>query len=359
LDDTAPTYVVTQQDAATAPLPAVGAKAATLAKLAREGIPVPPFFVVSSEAFALHLQANDIGWPLTEEAPVEPDTAADTTQAAGLRDRIRTAAVPDAVAGQVVDAYEALCRASGRDQVAVRSSASDEDSAWASFAGQFVSILGVDGSAALLDAVRACWASSLSERALRYRAGLATPFPPGEPSPTPGWRGPSFGVVVQSQVDSCKAGVAFTVHPLEPDGDLSYVEANFGTGESVTGGLVNPDGITVSRSTLEVVEARIGSKRRMTTTVPRPAGSTRSPGSLGSPGSPGEGGTVVVDLEESMRRSAVLSDDEVRRVVEIGLRLEELLGCPQDVEWAFDSDRFWVLQSRPVTTLDRTRQKEG
>lgn len=343
MDDTPPaTYVVTQQDGATAPLRSVGAKAAALARIAREGIAVPAFFVVSSDAFALHLAAAGIEWPASAGPPGSPNGSSDPAQVPALRDRIRTAPVPDPVARQAVEAYEALCSASGRDQVAVRSSASEEDSASASFAGQFASILGVRGPVALLDAVRECWASSLSERSLRYRAGLAASAAAAAPAAThSATSGPGFGVVVQVQVPSHKAGVAFTVHPLEPGGDLSYVEANFGTGESVTSGLANPDGVTVRRSTLEIVETRIGTKRRMTTIAPDPA--------IGPAGPAGRGGSVVVDVDEARRQSQVLTDAEAREIAAVGLRLEQVLHGPQDVEWAFDDDGLWVLQSRPVT----------
>ena len=188
-------------------------------------------------------------------------------------------------------------------------------------------ILGVAGAVRLLDAVKECWASYLSARSLGYRAGRSMPL--GDI--------PSFGVVVQVQVRAGKAGVAATVHPLEPDGDLLYIEANFGTGESVTGGLASPDAVSVSRSTLRVVEARIGTKRRMTRVAPES----------------GPGRSIVEDVDDDRRRSRVLTDAEARQIAEVGLRLEELLHGPQDVEWAWGSDGLWVLQSRPITALHR------
>jgi pyruvate,water dikinase len=287
--------------------------------MAGEGIAVPPFHVLPSGAFALHLAANQIRWPTSAEEIADPG------HVAALRDHIREAPVPEVLARQALEAYEELCSASGHDQVAVRSSAGEEDSASASFAGQFSSILGVAGLLQLLDAVKECWASYLSARSLRYRAGRSIPF----------GQTPSFGVVVQVQVHPGKGGVAATVHPLEPDGDLIYIEANFGTGESVTGGLANPDAVSVSRSTLRVVEARIGTKRRMTRVAP----------------DSGPGRSIVEDVDDDRRRSRVLTDAEARQIAEVCLRLEALLDGPQDVEWAFDPDGLWVLQSRPITAL--------
>lgn len=316
-DGASSSEVVSRQDISDASVPSVGAKAATLARMAREGVPVPDFYVISSDAFALHLAENNISWPRSVDGLSDPG------HLAALRHHIREAPVPEAVAEPALEAYEGLCSVSGHDQVAVRSSGGEEDSASASFAGQFSSILGVRGSIDLLDAVRECWASYLSDRSLGYRAGPGTPLD----------QVPSFGVIVQVQVFSQKAGVLFTVHPLEPDSGMSYIEANFGTGESVTGGLATPDAITISRSSMDVLEVRIGTKRRMTSI------------SLESRGS------SVVDVDDSKRQSTVLTDSESRRIARMGLRLETLLDGPQDIEWAFDSEGLWILQSRPVTGI--------
>jgi pyruvate,water dikinase len=205
------------------------------------------------------------------------------------------------VSGAVLDAYDRFGLAGGPPAVAVRSSGAEEDSVTASFAGQFASVLGVQGHAALLDALKECWASYLSPRSLAYRAqhgiGLGVQ--------------PRFGVIVQAQVFAARAGVVFTVHPLEPEGDAACIEANRGTGDSVVGGLATPDTLTVSRSSGNVVDEHIGSQRH----------------------------------------APVLTDVEAREVLELGLRIEEVLGGPQDIEWAYDGKRLWILQARPITAL--------
>jgi phosphoenolpyruvate synthase/pyruvate phosphate dikinase len=307
--------VLGRHDLVGAALGSVGAKAVTLARMGREGIPVPDFYVIASGALALHLADNGISWPSSEDVLTDPE------RLATLRRDIRAAPMPETIARHVLEAYDRLRSSSGHDTVAVRSSAGDEDSASASFAGQFSSILGVAGRVELLDAVKECWASSLSGRSLGYRASRGAPL--GE--------APSFGVIVQVQVFSQKAGVLFTVHPADPDGATSYIEANFGTGESVTGGLATPDGLAVSRSSAEVVEARIATKRRMTVI------------------SPASRGGRVVDVDDARTSCPVLTQPEIAEIVHTGLRIEELLGGPQDVEWAIDSGGLWILQSRPVT----------
>jgi pyruvate,water dikinase len=305
--------VLDQQESRTAPVGSVGAKAATLARLAYEGVPVPEFFVVPSTALSIHLEANGIVWPGSEDA-------ADGSEALG--NELRAAPVPATVSRPVLDAYDRLCVTSGRPMVAVRSSGAEEDSAGASFAGQFASVLGVQGHAALLEALKACWASYLSPKSLRYRAQRGFVIGPE----------PHLAVIVQVQVFSMKSGVLFTVHPLEPRRDTACIEANFGTGDSVAGGLATPDTLTVSRSDGEVVETHIGTKHRMT--------------SVSS-----EKGTAVVEVEDSKGTSAVLTDAEARELLRLGLRIEQLLGGPQDIEWAYEDGRLWILQARPITAL--------
>jgi phosphoenolpyruvate synthase/pyruvate phosphate dikinase len=308
------------RDEAASALPSsVGAKAATLARLARAGVPVPDFSVLSSRAFALHLAENRIPWPAPGNLP------ADLARLRALREQIRAAPMPEAVSRPALEAYDRLCSMSGHGQVAVRSSGGEEDAASTSFAGQFSSILGVESHVDLLDAVKECWASYLSDRSLSYRAGLGMALGPA----------PSLGVMIQVQILSEKAGVLFTVHPLEPDEGTSCIEANFGTGESVVGGLVTPDVIAISRSNAQVIESRIATKRRMTSV------------------SPGSRGSRVASVEEARQRSPVLTESEVEAIFRIGLRIEELMGGPQDVEWAFDARGLWILQARPITGRNR------
>ncbi len=305
--------VLGQRDVLEAPLRCVGAKAATLARLAEGGVPVPAFYVVTADAFASHLVRNKIAWP-------SPGDEADREQWATMRESIAASPMEEALSGQILGAHARVCSQSRHERVAVRSSGSEEDSRSASFAGQFSSFLNLEGSE-VLDAVKACWASYLSERSRQYRAANRIPLGPA----------PSFSVIVQTQVLSERAGVIFTVHPLDPAGGELYIEANFGTGESIVGGLVTPDRATVSR--LGVVEMVTATKRRMTQV------------SLASRG------TEVVEVEGPRRDAPVLSEGEVRELSRMGLRIEQLMDGPQDIEWAYDSRQLWILQARPITTF--------
>jgi rifampicin phosphotransferase len=296
-----------------APLALVGGKGASLARLAALGLPVPGFFVVTSAAFDRHLASNRLDWPAgPENGPVDE-----------LRERIARSPVPGEVLEPILAAYDELSGA-GHRAVAVRSSAAVEDSTSASFAGQFATELGVSGEA-VATAVRRCWASCLSEVSMSYRRRRGTPL----------GAGPDFAVLVQSQVFAERAGVLFTRHPLEPEGDVAYLEANFGTGESVVGGLVTPDSFSFSRSTGRVVESRVGSKKLMTLV------------------SESEPGSRVVETDPAKRTTPAVSADEAERIFALGMEIESLTGQPQDIEWAFDASGLWILQARPQTGAPR------
>ncbi|MGH9075041.1 MAG: PEP/pyruvate-binding domain-containing protein, partial [Acidimicrobiales bacterium] len=269
--------VLGQREVLEAPVRCVGAKAATLARLADEGVPVPAFYVVTADAFASHLARNKIVWPA-------PGDEADREKWAKMRESIAASPIEEALSRQILGAHARMCSQSGHEMVAVRSSGSEEDSKSASFAGQFSSFLNLQGTEIILDAVKDCWASYLSERSRQYRAANCIPLGPV----------PSFGVIVQTQVLSERAGVIFTMHPLDLAGGSLYIEANFGTGESIVGGLVTPDSATVSR--LGVVETFTATKRRMTQL------------SLESHG------TEVVEVQGPRRDAPVLSEVEVREL---------------------------------------------
>jgi phosphoenolpyruvate synthase/pyruvate phosphate dikinase len=309
--------VVPGPDVVALPPETVGAKAANLGRLAEAGLPVPPFFVLAPAALERHLEEAGLAWP-AGDAPA--------AAWAEVHRGILAAALPPAVSAALGEAYRALPPAAPAGEaagsggrVAVRSSAAAEDGAAASFAGQFTSVLAVSGAAALAGAVRAVWASALSAGSRSYRRAVGSP-----PVAAPG-----FAVIVQAQVVARRAGVLFTEHPLEPGSATAYLEANFGTGESVAGGLATPDALTLSRATGEVVAARLGSKRRMTVLL-------------------GEG-TATVDTDPALQGKAVLEAGEARQILAAGLAAERLFGAPQDLEWAWDEARLWIVQSRPIT----------
>ena len=205
--------------------------------------------------------------------------------------------------------------------VAVRSSATAEDLPFASFAGQQETYLNIIGIEALLDAVRRCWASLWTDRAVSYRASMGIDH-----------RAVRLAVAVQQMVEAAVAGVLFTAHPLTGRRRQAVIDASPGLGEAVVSGAVNPDHFVVHTATGEIVERRLGDKRLV---IRATAG----------------GGTQRVELTDG-NTEACLSDEQIRALAALGARVEAHYGAPQDIEWAIDpSGKLWLVQSRPITTL--------
>jgi len=299
----------------TAPLQLVGGKALNLGKLLAAGLPVPHGFCLTTVAYELaeppglaalaaELDARGSGTgPATSgAAPVTgtPGAAAPVTVAGRARAMIEEAPIPPAVDAAVRTAYADM---GGTLPVAVRSSATAEDLPFASFAGQQDSYLDVVGADAVVEAVRRCWASLWSDRAVAYRAanGISN-------------RDVGLAVVVQAMVDAATAGVLFTANPVTGTRTETVINAGTGTGQAVVSGAVNPDQFVLDTAT--------GVVRH------------RTPGGTG----PGRG--------------PVLGGPQLQELTALGDRVQRLLGAPQDIEWAIDAaGRAWLTQSRPITTL--------
>lgn len=293
-----------------------GGKGANLGELTRAGLPVPPGFVITAAAF--HEAMRPVRSQLQELwRSVDPEDAhslAHVTEA--LRGVVLQAPLPEWLGTAVLAAYHQLRECSA---VAVRSSATSEDTATTSFAGMHESFTNVVGDEALLDRLRACWASAYGQRVVAYRKaqGLTEE--------------PEIAVVVQAMVDSARSGVMFTVDPATGDTSHLIIEGAFGLGEVVVGGQVEPDTYVVDRAGPRVLEARVGQKdfRLVRDGV-------------------GHEKREVLAPEEARRR--VLDDVEVLELARLGLRVERHYGAPQDIEWAEADGRFYLVQSRPVTT---------
>ena len=310
-----------------------GGKAASLGELIRAGIPVPPGCVVTASAFGQMLAAADPSGSLAGSVAEMPagDVPALARAAAGVRERITSAALPPEVAAQITAAYEALGGPAAA--VAVRSSATMEDSAAASFAGLQDTYLAVRGAAEVLDAVRRCWASLYNDESVAYRRrlGLAED-------------GLAMGVVVQRMLRPRAAGVMFTRSPVTGDRSVVAIEGTWGLGSALVAGEVTPDSFTVSKVTGEITGRRTGAKLRLHSFRPN------------------EPGISASAMPASLRGRPCLTDDEARALASVGRRVEEHYGVPQDIEWALlgddpacppmhgdPADRIRVLQSRPET----------
>lgn len=301
-------------DAATA-----GGKGANLGELTRAGLPVPPGFVITAQAY---LQAMEHGGLRAElvravaTAAVD-DPAALSELATALAKLIRDVEIPAEISNPILIAYREL----GEPTVAVRSSATTEDTAATSFAGMNETFTNVQGEAELLTCIKDCWASAYGARAISYRASQQITDEP------------AIAVVVQTMVNAERAGVMFSADPATGDRGHVVIEAAFGLGEVVVGGQLVPDTYVLDSRGPRLLDVRIGCKDHKIVRGP-------------------EGRDVRVDLplDEATRR--VLSDQDAVALARLGLRVQQHYGCPQDLEWAIEDGATYLVQSRPVTTLD-------
>ncbi len=301
-----------------------GGKGANLGELTAAGLPVPPGFVVGAPSYAAFCEETGLRARLDEllgEIDVE-DTAALATAAEQARALFDETPMPAWLEAGIRDALAELLAGDENAPVAVRSSATGEDTAAASFAGMNETYLNMIGADAVVDAVRRCWRSLFGARTVYYRGqrGLAQ-------------AGMDIAVVVQRQIASTRAGVMFTVNPASGARGELVIEGAFGLGESVVSGSVSPDRYVVDKATLAIRAREVHHKELIIEPLP-------------------EGGTRTRELSESEALRPVLSDDEVVALARAGRTMEEHYGSPQDTEWAFDAaGGLFVLQSRPVTTL--------
>lgn len=305
-----------------------GGKGANLGEMTRAGLPVPPGFVVTAEAFRAFLDVTGLRDEFSRRiAAVDvDDRRALEATAERIQARILEAPMPDEVREEVTGAYRELSRREGTTDlaVAVRSSATMEDTEKASFAGMNRSFLNVRGGDDLVRQVKAVWASLYSPRVIFYRRRLELP---GEPE---------IAVIVQKMVDAVKSGVAFSIDPATGDENTMIVEAAYGLGEVVVGGQVEPDHYEVAKADLRLRNVRVGHKTFMLTRDDA-------------------GGNLRLDLPPERADARVLTDEEVRTLAELIRRDEAHYRAPQDLEWAIEDGRAYLVQSRPVTAWARQR----
>ena len=343
-------FVITLTEAAGAGT--VGGKAASLGELARAGVAVPPGFAVTAEAFTAAMAAVDADGTL--RAGIEALPAGDVAQIARAAARFRAivaeAPLPSEVAAAVEAGYAALGIAGGDApaDVAVRSSATVEDSAEASFAGLQDTYLGVSGAATVLGFVRRCWASMYNDESIAYRRRLGLPE-----------AGVAMAVVVQRMVAPRAAGVMFTRSPVTGDRSVVAIEGTWGLGSALVSGDVTPDSWVISKVTGEITARRVSPKAKVHRYEPG--------GGADGPGGQAEamGRVTVRDTPRELREAPSLTDEEIRALAAVGRRVEVHFGAPQDIEWAVldtpfapaagDSpaqdaeSRVVLLQSRPET----------
>jgi pyruvate, water dikinase len=301
----------------------VGGKGGSLGELQRAGIAVPAGFVVKTAAFERFIRVLERHSPVRSRVAAlsGDDLSVASACCAEIRARVTAEALPADVLDEIASAHAALCGSEEQTPVAVRSSATTEDAADASFAGLQDTYLWVTNLPQTLERVRACWASLYSVESVTYRRKRALPED-----------GVAMAVVVQKMVNARTAGVMFTRSPLTGDRSVLTVEASWGLGSAVVGGEVTPDRWVLGKISGDISVREISDKLIQ-----------HVPVSIG--------GTEAVAVPEDQQRAACMSDEELLSLRTIARKVERHYGRPQDIEWAIerDSNAIFLLQSRPET----------
>ncbi len=300
-------------------LDTAGGKGASLGRLTRAGFPVPPGFVVTTDAYRCVVAEYGLAEVIDAEsagtdAQSSPDPALADAASARIRAEFAAASVPTSVAEAVDTAYERL----GGGAVAVRSSATAEDLPELSFAGQQDTYLNVIGTEALHRAVLDCWSSLFTARAINYRHRV------GIPDGTV-----ALAVVVQRLVSADASGVLFTANPLTGHRGQMAIDATVGLGEALVSGQVEPDHVVADAVTGRVLTRAVGSKALATRAL--------------------EQGGVTTEARSGA--DLALHDEQVSALVQLGERVAREYGVPQDIEWAVQDGQLWLVQARPITSL--------
>jgi pyruvate,water dikinase len=312
-------------------IPLVGGKNANLGEMINAGIPVPPGFAVTAYAYEKFLEETRIAekiYRMIKETVTDPnDPKQYDTASKKIRELIEASSMPKDIENAIKSAYKELNKRLNLKDVfvAVRSSATAEDLPDASFAGQQETFLNIRGSDELVERVVKCWSSLFTPRAIFYRneKGFAH-------------EKVFISVGVQKMVNSRAAGVMFTINPVTGNADEIVIEGNYGLGETVVSGIVNPDDFVVDKNTVKIKERRISKKNVQYVRDPK------------------TGKTVHLDVQEEKQKEPCVSDEEVLKIAELGKRIGAHYGKALDIEWAIDKDlsfpkNIFAVQARPET----------
>lgn len=309
-------------------IPEAGGKGANLGELTQAGIPVPPGFVVTANAYYDFIRANRIDRMIKHLlSDLDPENTKELNRAAKeIQKTILESKFNPKLSEEIKRAYTYLYTHKKQGTfVAVRSSATAEDLPTASFAGQQMTFLNISGGGDVVKAVRQCWASLFEPRAIYYRiinqfehmkVGIAVP--------------------IQSMIQSTRAGVLFTIDPVNNDKDVIVIDAAYGLGEAVVSGSVTPDRYYVEKKTLKILDKKIGKQTWMITKAKNKIGDMHK------------------DIPKNMQKEQKLTDKEIVELAKMGEKIEKHYQTPQDTEWAVnEKNQIYFVQSRPVTTLTK------
>jgi phosphoenolpyruvate synthase/pyruvate phosphate dikinase len=293
----------------------VGGKGANLGEMVKAGFPVPYGFCVTTNSYRAFIEDNHLAQFISE---VLKDANPDNIHTIGsqIRGRIGESEITSKVKQEIIKAVRQ------RDTYyAVRSSATAEDLPFASFAGQQDTYLNVRGEEALLDAVRSCWASLFTNRAILYRIQNNIDHEKVQ-----------MAVVIQEMVFPEVSGIMFTADPVSGHRDIVSIDASYGLGEALVAGLVSPDVYKFNKRTGQIVSKSVAEKKMAI--MPMDGGGTKK---------------IEITGAESSRQ--VLDDAQVKNLAELGMAIEKHYASPQDIEWCLAKGQFYIVQSRAITSL--------
>lgn len=303
---------------ARADLETTGGKGSSLTRMINAGLPVPGGFHVTTQAYRDFVSVNQLQAPIL--AALQKANAADPASlelvSREINQRFMDGYMPEEIADAIRQAYAAL----NDVPVAVRSSATAEDLPDASFAGQQETYLNIRGTTAVLEAVKKCWASLWTPRAIGYRINNHIDQD-----------SVALAVVVQELIFADAAGILFTANPINGKRDELLVNAAWGLGEAVVSGAVTPDTLTINKQSGKVVQREIAEKQVMTVRT--------------------SSGTEEQPVPQAKQKKAVLTPQQIADLTQLAVKIEQFYGMPMDVEWALAGNTFAIVQARPITVL--------
>jgi len=296
-----------------------GGKGASLGEMTQAGISVPDGFVVLSSTFDHFLHETDLTQEIASilETVVHKEIHTVENASEKIQGLIKSVVMPENIAKEIKEQFKNL----NSEFVAVRSSATAEDGQDHAWAGQLDSFLNTT-ERDLLEKVQFCWASLFTPRAIFYRfeKGLYTTQI-------------SVAVVVQKMIQSEVSGIAFSVHPITEDRNQLIIEAGYGLGEAIVSGSITPDSYVVEKVPRKIIDKNIADQKRA---IMRSAN-----------------GNDWAMIDKEKRELQKLSDEQILALSETIIHIEKHYGFPCDIEWAFEDGKFYIVQSRPITTLNR------
>jgi pyruvate,water dikinase len=298
-------------------LPLVGGKGANLGEMTKAGFPVPFGFCVTTESYKEFINYNKLYDFIVEE--IEDANLENISKVgAKIREKIEQSEMPEKVTQEIIKAVQYT----GIDNYyAVRSSATAEDLAFASFAGQQDTYLNIKGKESIINSVRNCWASLFTDRAILYRLQNKIQHEKVHMS-----------VVVQKMVLPDIAGIMFTADPVSGHRGIISIDASYGLGEALVSGLVSPDIYKFKKKSMKIESKNIADKKLAIMPIQG-------------------GGTKKVDITGEKSKSQVMKDSQIKKLSELGMKIEKHYGCPQDIEWCLENDNLYIVQSRAITSL--------